>query len=150
MLVTLAKNAADLAEEDDDDNNAGPASKLLLVDHQTGGHTPLMTLDRAYDGLGWVSGKTFYATLGNQLYLLNPINQTETLLGTLSADDVFGLEFAGQHLMGFENNHDTLLPIDSTNGGSASSGSLVGMVDLGTIVFVPVDKDPVNLADAYD
>jgi hypothetical protein len=64
--------------------------------------------------------------------------------------NAFGLEFAGQSLMGFEIDQDTLQPINHADASSNGAASLVGMYDLGTIVFVPHNKDPANLPDAFD
>ena len=150
VLCTLANDPADFSEEDDDDDQAGPASRLIKVNHITGGFAQLMTLDRVYDGLATTDGTVFYATLDQTLYQIDTDEQTETLIGSTVDSNLFGLEFAGPTLLGFEIAGNNLAAISLETGGSAGSVPDPGMSDLGTIIFMPIDQDPAKQPKGYD
>lgn len=152
VLVTLARDIDPLLEDDDDDDENNAPSRLIKVNHKTGGYEQIMTLNRVYDSLAWNSGHNFYAMTGNELYLIDPEAQTETLVDPVSADSYLGLEFAGQSLMGFETDIDKLVHIDHTIGmDHETSGQTLGiMQNLGTIVFMPGGHDPSLRPDAFD
>ncbi len=150
VLVTLAKDPADLEDEDDDDDAAaGPASRLVKVHSITGGFEQIMTLDRVYDGLAASHNGLFYAAHDGQLYELNPYEQTETLLGSMPDAQMTGLEFAGPTLCGFTMIGDQLYPMDFTTGAAIGSGMNLSTQDLGTIIFMEEDNLPASLA-AFD
>jgi len=149
VLVTLAKTPADLVDEDDDDYEAPPAARLVHVNTLTGALEQIMTLDRIYDGLAASPTSRFYATLGNEIYMLDPIDQSETLMGTLSVSDMKGLEFAGPTLCGFSVVGDQLVPID-VEGNALGSAFGFGATDLESIVFMRSADFPMHLATAYD
>ncbi len=136
VLITLAHNAVDLQENEDDDDAAGPSSRLLKVNHKTGGFEQVMTLDRVYDGLTVSSTGVFYATHGNTLYELDPIAQTETVVGNTAHSDVLGLEAAGPNFFGFTLQAGQLTPIDILTGEQVGHSVSVGATDLKTIVFI--------------
>lgn len=146
VLLTLAKNQADLEDGDDDDSVVNNSSRLLKINHSTGGYVQVMTLDRVYDGLATVDGKNFYASVGTELWKLNTIAQTETLVGSMPADKMFGLEMAGSTLMGFEMDGDSLIPINLQTGAAVGSAASLGMTDLGTITFMKHDEEPLAVA----
>ena len=150
VLVTLAKVPEDFGESVDDDDAGGPASRLLKVNHKTGEYQQLMSLDNLYDGLSSFDGRTFFATRGQELYKIEPTAQSEVLVGTMSAPEVLGLDFAGSTLMGFENVGDKLQPIDVMTGANLGTPGDVKMADLGTIVFMPLGQDPALRPKAYD
>ena len=150
VLVTLAQDPTDFADSDDDDADEGDASRLLQVNHHTGGYVQLMTLDNIYDGLATGDGETFVANKGNLLYKIDTHSQTETLIGAIDYDNTFGLEFAGYTLMGFETDSDKLVPIDVLTGNTIGTPAALGMNDLGTIILMPLSDDPANNADSYD
>ena len=84
--------------------------RLIQVDHRSGEVAELMTLSRAYDSLATTDGMVFIGTSGSDLYRIDPIAGTETLVGSTGLDEMFGLEFAGSTLVGFENVGDHLYP----------------------------------------
>jgi len=109
-----------------------------------------MALNRSYDGLATTDGLNFYATSGQLLFMIDSVAQTETLVSNLTQSQVFGLEFAGSTLMGFDNAGDHLVPFDVQTGEALSSPMNVGMIELGTVIFMSALQDPANLADAFD
>jgi len=126
-------------------------SQLVEVNHYTGKMDHMMTLSRTYNGLASADGQTFYATSGNQVFLIDPINGTETLIGTLPGTaDVYALGFAGTTLMGFDNDSNVLTPIDTTNGAAICASANIGMQNLGTIVFMPLVSDPTDDPVSFD
>lgn len=155
VLVTLAKTVEELQEgsgtEGDGSETVG-TNQLVRVDHQsTGGAiTPIMALNRSYDGLATTDGLNFYATSGQLLFMIDSVAQTETLVSNLAQSQVFGLEFSGSTLMGFDNAGDHLVPFDVQTGEALSSPMNVGMIELGTVIFMSALQDPANLADAFD
>jgi hypothetical protein len=149
VLLTLADDPAQLLDEDDDDAQVDPAARLVHVNTQTGAMAQIMTLGRVYDGLAASPTSRFYATCGQELYRLDPIEQTETLLGTLPAADMFGAEFAGYTMCGFAIVDDQLYPID-TNGYLLDVPIDLGATDLRSIVFMRSADEPNPLAAAYD
>jgi hypothetical protein len=127
------------------------AARLLRVNHKNpSDFETIMTLSHDYDGLAWCAGKGFYATSGQELYRLDPDASTETLVGQLSATSVFSLEFAGETLMGFEVQGQTLVPIDALTGQSLGQPAAVGMTDLGSIIFMPLELDLAAMSESYD
>ncbi len=109
-----------------------------------------MTLTRAYVGLATTDGLTFMGTSGSKLYRIDPIARTETLVGSTGLDEVFGLEFAGSTLIGFENVGDHLVPVDLTTGTQLGSPMNMGTTNLGTIIFMDASTDPTNNSASYD
>lgn len=146
VLVSLASSA----DEFDGGGAATPQSRLIKVDHRTGGYSTLMTLANTYDGLATSDSLTFYATRQNQMYEINIANQTETLVGTMSNADVLGLECVGSMIAGFTHDNDTLLPMSVSTGGMLGSAADVGMHNLGTLIFMPMDVDPRDRELSYD
>ncbi len=149
VLVTLAKDPADLEEDEDDDEDDNVAARLIRVDPKTGGYDQIMTLNQVYDGLAASPTTAFYGTTGNELYLLDPIAQTETLVGTLPASDMKGLEYAGATMCGFTVINGQLVPIDAT-GAALDDPFNVGTTNLRTITFMRTADEPDALAAAYD
>ncbi len=143
VLVTLAKSIEDLPDPDDDDPDDGPSARLVKVDPTTGGYVQLMTLDNTYDGLASDGSGRFHATTGQQLWLLDPQNQTETQIGSLQYDQVKGLEFAGSALHGFTVVNDRLVPFDATTGSTVGSVLDIQAADLTSIVFARTADLPV-------
>jgi len=152
VLVTLARDVDTLHEDDDDDDQDNAPSRLIKVGHKTGGYEQIMTLDRVYDSLAWHSGHNFYAMTGNELYLIDPEAQTETLVDPVSRSSYLGLEFAGQNLMGFETDIDKLVHIDHDAGidYEADGKTLAAMQNLGTIIFMPGSDDPSIKPETFD
>ncbi len=147
VLVTLARDPADLMlEDDDDDDAAGPASRLVKVHSITGGFEQIMTLNRVYDSLAASHNGMFYAAHDGQLFELNPYEQTETLMGSMPNTDMTGLEFAGPTICGFTMVGDELYPMDVTTGAAMGSGMGLSTQDLGTIIFMEEDAIPASLA----
>ncbi len=147
-------HADDDEHGDDDDDEHESASvtgyRLIQVDHHSGDVTELMTLSRSYDGLATTDGLTFMGTSGSDLYLIDPVAQTETLVGASGLDEMFGLEFADSTLIGFENVGDRLVPVDVTTGSQLGSPVNIGASNLGTIVFMNASVDPASNSDSYD
>lgn len=150
VLVTLAKTTDALEEDQSVDETSAPPSRLIKVNHKTGGFEQIMTLGRIYDSLAWVNGHAFYAMTGSQLWVIDPEAQTETMIDPVTHDNYLGLEFAGQSLMGFDTDRDLLSYFDYSVGSDHDFGSSLGMDNLGTIVFMPRDDDPALQPDAFD
>ena len=131
------------------DDDVTLPDRLVQVDHQTGVVTEVMALDRGYDSLASRDGQVFYATCGDELYRIDALNETETLVGTTARPETLGLEFCASALWGFEIVGDTLVPLEVTSGAVLGSKT-VSATDLGTIVFVTTPSDPINIPDAFD
>ncbi|MFW6060576.1 MAG: hypothetical protein ACODAQ_10360 [Phycisphaeraceae bacterium] len=114
--------------------------RLAQVDHQTGELTELFPTEHAYDSLGTFDGQVFYATRDDQLYLLDPATESETLVGTIGTGEHTAIEMVNDAAMAFEHVSDTLRQLDHTTGEAQSADSL-GAQDLGTIVFVDDAQD---------
>ncbi len=127
----------------------GYNAKLITVNHQTGATQTLMLLNNHYDSLAWCGGKVFFATQGDKLYVLNPDANTEIYLGSAEKDQLHAMEFAGWQLVSFDSDVDRLFPM-TMNGTLGAQSYDVDMYDLGSIIFVPRDKDPMYLDDHYD
>lgn len=147
MLVSLAEQPEDFLASNGPE---GSADRLIKVNHKTGGYSLLMQLERQYDSLATLDGLAFLATSGHELYLINVVSQTETLMGVMPAGDVHALEFADTTLAGFEHLNDTLAPLNLADGTALGSSLSIGMTNLGTLIFMPIDKDPANKPVAYD
>ncbi|MEX0744802.1 MAG: hypothetical protein WD118_04300 [Phycisphaeraceae bacterium] len=104
--------------------------------------TELFTLGRDYDGLASNDGQTFYATSGDQLYVIDAVAETETIVNAMSVKDVFGLEFYGDELLSFEIEHDRFVALDADDAQALETPRSIGMRKLGAIVFVPKAADP--------
>ncbi len=159
VLVTLAKDVESLTEPGGGSESGGPGgpgdpssvvSRLIKVNHLTGGYSQLMTLERKYDSLATSDSMNFYATADNKLYVIDTVNQTETEVGTMASSQMQGLEFAGTTLMGFQNVSDLLTPMSHSNGSTLGTAASLGMTDLGTIVFMPLASDPADKPVSYD
>ncbi|MEX2213352.1 MAG: hypothetical protein WD768_04450 [Phycisphaeraceae bacterium] len=95
--------------------------RIVRVDQRTGLIEHSVTLSRMYDGLATLDGDTFYASTGNKLYSINVPGETETLIGSMSKNEVKGLEFAGTTLMAFDKQTNTLQPVNTSNGQNIGS-----------------------------
>lgn len=146
ILVTLGHTVEELQEDEDDDNTNVIASRIVKVNTQTGGAEQIMTLNRVYDGLAATPQGIFLGTFGSQLYVLDPFNQTETLVGTLPNSDMKGFEAAGTTYCGFTTVNDELVPIDITTGAALAPGMGIVATDLRTIIFMDKTKMPSGLA----
>jgi len=130
-------------------SEANITGELVRIDHQTGATTSLMTLERPYESLASIDGNgtLFYGTNGSELYLIDLTTNTETLIGTVPAA-MPAMEFAVDTLIGSPAGDYRLRLLDSVNGGESGSPLNVGMSDLGTIIFAPIDSVP--RIDGYD
>ena len=145
--VSTAGSSADVEEGD----YAPVSGRLVEVNHQAGGVTHVMDLERAYDSLASGDGELFYAFSGDQLYAIDTAAGTETLVGMVSGGNVSAMEYAGTDLYGFDVVTDKLAPLDPL--GTPVVGSVVSlgsMEDLGTMVIVPLGNDPALYAPLYD
>jgi hypothetical protein len=150
VLVTLSEDVLSLLNDaDDDDVYTGPSSRLIKVDPETGAVQQMMTMNNTYDGLTATANGTFYATKGQELWRLNPHNQTETLVGTLPSAEVKGFESAGSVFCGFSLQSGKLEPINILTGASVASSVSVSVSDLQTIVFTQAPQIPLTWA-GYD
>lgn len=125
-------------------------NRLVQIDHKAGTVTELMALEREYDSLASANGMIFYATVGDQLYQLNTICETEALVGSVSSSDVPALEFADDTLFGFDASMDSLVQVSEAIGSGLDLISDPGVTDLGTMVFVPLANDPAQHSESYD
>ena len=131
------------------DDDVTVPNRLVAVDHRSGVVTEIMALDRGYDSLASRDGSVFYATCGDELYRIDAIGETETLVGSTANPEMLGLEFCASTLWGFEIIRDSFVSLDAASGAVLGSGSL-STADLGTIVFVPVPFDPAGISEAFD
>ena len=153
VLVSLAKEPGDFdtpPSADELEPLVTSKSRLLKVNHTTAGYSQLMSLKNEYDGLATENGLVFFATKGSELYKLDVVSQTETLVGSTASSKVYGLECAGATLMGYEMTGNKLMPIDMLSGASLGSHASLGMANIGTIIFMPIDKDPTVKPISYD
>jgi len=129
---------------------AAATGRLIRVNQATGAYESLMILARAYDSLAGSggSGTVFLATSGSDLYRIDSAAQTETLIGSIPSSTP-AMEFVGTTLMGATAGTTTLLPLDQSQGGILGVPINVGMSNLGTMVFVPLNKDA-NKKLSYD
>ena len=123
---------------------------LYQVDHKTGQSRHLMALSRSYDGLATTDGGTFLATSGDEIYAIDPTNQSEVLVGTSGLNETLGLEFLGSTLLGFENNNDRLVAVDALTGQPLGAGMSIGIGEVGSIIFTDSPSDPMNVPHSYD
>ncbi len=135
VIVTFATSPSQLSEEDDDDTLAGPASRIVKVNRHTGGLEQIMTLDRVYTGLAAAHGGTFYASSGQQLYHLDPFQQLESPVNTMTYENVVGLEGVDSNFYGFTVQANKLLAVDVQTGQQIGSDIDLGVTDLHSIVF---------------
>lgn len=124
--------------------------RLIRVDHQTGDTTQLMDLSRRYESLASTNGQTFYATSGGEVYRIDLQTHSETLVGTLTNNDLRSMGFAGTTLLGFDITSDRIVSINTSTGQQIETPLSVGARDLGTIVLTPTAKDPLASKAAYD
>lgn len=124
--------------------------RLVHVDHHTGVVTELMRTTRDYQGLATQDGLTFYATHGDDLYMLTPSSETEVEVGGTSRPNAYGLEFVNGNLTLFEAINDRLLLVNPLTGALGNFSVSTSAGDLGTIVYAPKKMDPTVLADSYD
>lgn len=120
----------------------GGASYLIRVDRRTGTFERLMRLSRAYDGLATTLSGSFFGTYKNTLYQLNPGGPYESRIGTLPTADLSALAFAGTDLFGFSRGDDQLVPVDDRTGQAGGPLWSLGIVDLGTLVFMRLPDEP--------
>ncbi len=147
VLVTLAEDTIVLSDP------AYPAeAQLIKVDPTNGTRTTLMTLDHQFDGLAARSAQTFYATVGEQVYELDPVAGTETLVGsTGGGDNMKALEFAGSALYRVSTHNNQLRGINTATGAWVGSELNVGsMSNVGTIQFIRVADEPIDTTASYD
>lgn len=128
----------------------GPRSRLLQVDHRTGGYEQIMTLNNVYEGLASQDGRVFYAISGQDLYRLDPAQQTEVLVKSGLDPDITELEFVGEVLVGFESANDKLLTIDHETGSQLGPPLDVNMTDIGALVIMPLSRDPALMPESFD
>jgi len=135
VIVTLARDPADLIEDDDDDNNNGAASRLVKVNRHTGGFDQIMTLDHVYSGLTATSDGIFYAIINDQIFKLDPFEQTETLVTTSPYSEVTTLEPAGAVQFGYSSSARRLFQVDLLTGNQIGTAINLGIQDLQSLVF---------------
>ncbi|HEX7010853.1 MAG TPA: hypothetical protein VF184_12795 [Phycisphaeraceae bacterium] len=133
-----------------DDLAVQTPDRLVSVDHQTGTVTELFPIDRAYESLAALSPGEFYATHSSQLYRIDVLSESQTLLGTIPATAVPAMEYLQTALAGHEKGSHQLTFMDTLTAGQIGSSTVVGNTDLGTIIFVPLESDPLIKPDAFD
>ena len=120
--------------------------RLARVDHRDGTVIELAQLTQTYDALATVDGQTFYATRDKELFQITHDGSEladEHLLGEMHPNNVLGLDFAGDRLLGFTVSSNRLYSFDLLDPGHSPHGhaSDLGMSDLGTITIVPEYDD---------
>ncbi len=130
---------------------SGSASnRVSQVDHQTGAVVEIMSLQRSYSAVASTDGQTFYGISGNDLYRIDSINQTESLVGQMSNTDALALEFASTTLSCFDSAINRLQALSQTNAAPIGSAQNLGATVLGTIVFLQGIDDPANAPEGYE
>lgn len=135
--VNLNSTSAIVGDTDDEGEHSQPA-RLIKVNPINGSTQEVMTLERVYNSLAATSSSMFYGTYDDQLYAIDPVAMTETLIGSLSAPDMHALEFAYADLYGFTIANDRLVPVNPSTGQSNGPTIDLGTLDLGTINFMRV------------
>jgi hypothetical protein len=100
-----------------------------------------LTAGRQYDSLAARENGTFYATAGHELYVIDPANGTEELVGSWGHPKVKGLAFAGTRMFGFYNYTNEMIEIN-TSDASRSDGRSIGMDHLETVEFIRDPDEP--------
>ena len=139
---------ADSATVEDGDGNRIGSGGATLVRIDTGEQRVqnVMNLSHEYDSLAAFSSSTFYATVGNELYVIDTQDQTEQRVGTMSLDDVRALEAHGDTLFGFANASDVLASIDTDTAETISTSRHEALLDLRSIVFRRNADKPITAA----
>jgi hypothetical protein len=148
--VDISANTGEVTVNGQVQTSVTNVHRIVRVDHRTGAIEHSMSLSRMYEGLATEDGVNFFASAANKLYKINVSNETETLVGNMSKNDVKGLEFAGSTLMGFDASTDTLQPINKSDATNVANAANLGIVELGTFVFINLSDDPENKLTSYD
>ena len=130
ILVSLARDPVDLG------GHQPAASRLIEVDHRTVEMTVLMPLTRRYTGLAARSSARFFSCSRSDIYALDPVAQTETLIGTIPMKDQQALDMAGSDLYAFGVIVDRLTGVDVTTLHALGKAFNLGIEDLRTMVFM--------------
>ena len=141
--VDLSGAATDVQEGDGTDDPASN-SQLIKVDQTTGEYETLMIMNRPYAGLASIDGQVFYAVSGKQVYKIDSINKTETLLKDHFTGNFTGLGFAGTTLYAFGALTDMLYPLSTATGSVVGLPVTMGVADLGTVVFTPASIEKIS------
>ena len=147
VLVTLAQDTTVLPDPD-----YPSVGQLIKVDTKDATITKVMDLERVYDGLAATSAQMFYGTVGNEIYLIDPSAENETLLGAMSGDvNAQALEFAGTTLYRYSTHNNHLREVDTVTGGEIDGDVNVGTPsNLGSILFARVVDEPITNTATYD
>ncbi len=130
VLVTLAKNVEDLQGAD----NVPVAGHLVKIDHRNGDKQRVMPLSHSYDSLAGIDATSLFGTSGNELYKIDTVNKTETLVATLGGE-LAAMEWPLATLFGFENATDRLHAVINRDMAAVNAAIDVQLNDLGSIIF---------------
>jgi len=147
--VEVHASSADI--EDDDEANSGDdtISHLVKVDPKDGTTVKIMALTRHYDSLAATSPDMFYATSGSQLFRIDPVALTETLVGSFIYTDLSSMEYGMTDLYGYTITSSLLAPVNDQTGALNGIAANIGVNNLGSIIFVRA-ADDVALGALFD
>ena len=148
-IVTAAANFSADGEAVAGDPTPVIVARLVRVDANEGQAEQLMTLTHEYDGLAATAAGLLYGTSGQEIYGLDPIAETETLVGTMTSSQIMGLEFAGETLCGFSVANERLVPM-AVDGTVLGSSIDLGTANLRSIIFMRNPDEPVYAAASFD
>lgn len=132
------------------DDEEEPKEWLVQVDHVTGDTTPIMPLDRGYDGLTTDDGTVFPATIDDQFYLIDTRTATETPVGPLPTPGLIGLQPVEEDVVGIDPETDQLVTIDPDTGTPVRLPVDSGLTEPSATAMMPIDQDPANRSESYD
>ncbi len=139
VLVTFAQDPGDLTNDESE-----PEAKLIKVDPTTGSTQLVTLLDNTYDSLSAESAQTFYGTDGDELYTIDPVSGTETLVGTMGFQNVMGADIAAAGLYGYSHFNNLLSEIDTATAANVPPHIDMGVTGLDTVTFMRLTDEPIG------
>jgi hypothetical protein len=126
-------------------------NRLARVDQDTGVVTEVMPLTRQYRGLTTADGRIFYTATGDNLYRIDTVALTETKVGDMAVSHASDVKLLGAYLLAYDIDNVRLLPVNPATAGAVGAPASLGMGRVGTMMFVPVEKDTILLPkNPYD
>ena len=123
-------------------------ARLVQVDANDGTTEQLMTLTHEYDGLAATTDGLFYGASDEEIYLIDPIQETETLAGTAD-DKMLDLTCAGDTLCGLTAVDEDIIPIDP-DGTALGPPVDMGSANLRGIILMRSPDEPSYAVASFD
>lgn len=139
--------------------------RLVHVAHQEdvanaatlGTVTELAQLDRPYDSLASQDGVVFYATHGDELWMIDISDPTivveeriDDAVVSVAGSELLGMDPLGDKLYAYEVTGRGLHQVDVLTGERESSVDGAYFTNLGTIMFCPVENDRFAAPNSFD